>query len=419
MSQILDVLLRGGRLIDPAANRDEVADIGIQGGRVVAIETSLPADNAKTVIDVANKIVIPGMIDTHGHIYQHVTGRFGLEADLVGVHSGVTTVVDQGGPSCMTLPGFRHFIAERSKTRVLCFISTYLVGGLEGHYYPELYGPDQVNVAHTVKVSLENSDIVRGIKAHAEIGGASRWGLDVIKLGKKISVGAGLPLYIHLGQLWPEKDGTHIDADELVRELIPLMDKGDVLAHPFTRHPGGFISMETGEVHPVIWAGLERGVTVDVGHGSHFSFEMARQVLAAGIMPYTLGADMHGYNVKIPNADASDRSSNPFAGVAPFNLTNAMTKLLALGMKLSDIIATVTRNPAAMLGMSDKIGTLKPGYDADISVLEISDGAFELADNSGVSVTATQMITPVFCLRAGERFNVTSPFVPPAVLAAA
>ena len=216
MSQILDVLLRGGRLIDPAANRDEVADIGIQGGRVVAIETCLPVDNAKTVIDVANKIVIPGMIDTHGHIYQHVTGRFGLEADLVGVHSGVTTVVDQGGPSCMTLPGFRHFIAERSKTRVLCFISTYLVGGLEGHYYPELYGPDQVNVAHTVKVSLENSDIVRGIKAHAEIGGASRWGLDVIKLGKKISLGAGLPLYIHLGQLWPEKDGTNIDADELV-----------------------------------------------------------------------------------------------------------------------------------------------------------------------------------------------------------
>jgi dihydroorotase len=419
MSHILDVLLRGGRVIDPAANRDGVADIGIQGGRVVAVETSLPTDNAKTVIDVTGKVVIPGMIDTHGHIYQHVTGRFGLEADLVGVHSGVTTVVDQGGPSCMTLPGFRHFIAERSKTRVLCFISTYLVGGLEGHYYPELYGPDQVNVEHTVKTSLENSDIVRGIKAHAEIGGASRWGLEVIKLGKKISVRAGLPLYIHLGQLWPEKDGTHIDADELVRALIPLMDKGDVLAHPFTRHPGGFISTETGAVHPIIWAALERGVTVDVGHGSHFSFEMARQVLAAGIMPYTLGADMHGYNVKIPNADATDRSSNPFAGVAPFNLTNAMTKLLALGMKLPDIIATVTSNPAAMLGMSDKIGALKPGYDADISVLEISDGAFELADNSGVSVTAAQMIMPVFCLRAGERFDVTSPFVPPAVLVAA
>ena len=116
-----------------------------------------------------------------------VTGKFGLNADLVGVYSGVTTVVDQGGPSCMTLPGFRAFIAQPSHTNVLCFISAYLVGGLEGHYYPELYGPEQVNVAHTVRVARENTDIVRGVKAHAEIGGASRWGLDVIKLGKQIA----------------------------------------------------------------------------------------------------------------------------------------------------------------------------------------------------------------------------------------
>jgi len=312
------------------------------------------------------------------------------------------------------LDRFRAFIAEPAKTRVLCFISAYLVGGLEGHYYPELYGPDQVNVAHTVRVAKENPDIVRGIKAHAEIGGASRWGLDVIKLGKEIARGAGLPLYIHLGQLWPEKEGTHIDPDELVRELVPLMDEGDVLAHPFTRHPGGFISTETGDVHPIVWAALERGVTVDVGHGSHFSFDMARQVIAAGIKPYTLGADMHGYNVKIPNA-GDDRSANPFFGVAPFNLTNAMSKILHLGMSLNDVVATVTSNPAKMLGMADTIGTLAPGREADVSVVEILNGAFELSDNSGVSVTAAKMIVPVFCLRAGERFVASSPLVPPAV----
>jgi dihydroorotase len=406
-----DTILQGGRVIDPAAGRDGVFDIGIQGGRILAIEPSLPANGA--VIDVSGKIVLPGMIDTHGHIYQHVTGKFGLNADLVGVHSGVTTVVDQGGPSCMTLPGFRAFIAEPAKTRVLCFISAYLVGGLEGHFYPELYGPDQVNVAHTVRVARENPDLVRGIKAHAEIGGASRWGLDVIRLGKQIARGAGLPLYIHLGQLWPEREGTHIDPDELVRELVPLMDAGDVLAHPFTRHPGGFISTETGDVHPIVWAALQRGVTVDVGHGSHFSFDMARQVIAAGIKPYTLGADMHGYNVKIPNAD-EDRSANPFFGVAPFNLTNAMSKILHLGMPLADVVATVTSNPARMLGMEQEIGTLAVGREADVSVVEILDGAFELADNSGVSVTARQMIVPVFCLRAGEHFAASSPLVPPA-----
>jgi dihydroorotase len=406
-----DTILQSGRVIDPATGRDGIFDIGITNGKIAAIEPSLPANGPVT--DVSGKIVIAGMIDTHGHIYQHVTGKFGLNADMVGVSSGVTTVVDQGGPSCMTLPGFRAFIAEPSKTRVLCFISAYLVGGLEGHYYPELYGPDQVNVAHTVRVAKENPDLVRGIKAHAEIGGASRWGLDVIKLGKEIARGAGLPLYIHLGQLWPEKEGTHIDPDELVRELVPLMDAGDVLAHPFTRHPGGFISTETGNVHPIVWAALDRGVTVDVGHGSHFSFDMARQVIAAGIKPYTLGADMHGYNVKIPNA-GDDRSKNPFFGVAPFNLTNAMSKLLVLGMNLTEVIATVTSNPAKMLGMQDQIGSLAPGREADISVLEVSDGAFELSDNSGVSVTASQIIIPSFCLRAGEKFSVTSPLVPKA-----
>jgi dihydroorotase len=409
-----DTILRAGHIIDPAAGRDGIFDIGIENGKIAAIAPSLPEDGAREAHDLTGKLVIPGMIDTHGHVYEHVTGKFGLNPDMVGVHSGVTTVVDQGGPSCMTLPGFRAFIAEPSKTRVLCFISAYLVGGLEGHYYPELYGPDQVNVEHTVRVARENPDLVRGIKAHAEIGGASRWGLDVIKLGKQIARGAGLPLYIHLGQLWPEKPGTHIDPDELVRELVPLMDQGDVLAHPFTRHPGGFISAETGKVHPIVWAALERGVTVDVGHGSHFSFDMARQVIEAGIKPYTLGADMHGYNVKVAKAD-DERTKNPFFGVAPFNLTNAMSKLLVLGMSLPDVVATVSCNPAKMLGLGDEIGTLAVGRAADISVLDVLKGAFELADNSGVSVTAPQMLVPAFCLRSGAYFPSVSPLVPPAM----
>jgi dihydroorotase len=178
----MDILLKGGRIIDPATGRDGIFDVGIAGGKITAIEPEISAATTRT-IDCAGKIVIAGMIDTHAHVYQHVTGKFGLNADMVGVHSGVTTVVDQGGPSCMTIGGFRHFVVNTSKTRVLCFISAYLVGGLEGHLYPDLYSPTQVNVAHTVRAARENADIVRGIKAHAEIGGASRWGLDVIKLG--------------------------------------------------------------------------------------------------------------------------------------------------------------------------------------------------------------------------------------------
>jgi len=415
-----DLLLSGGRVMYVATGQDGIADIAIEGGRIAAIAPGIPAEAAAETIDVAGKLVTAGLIDTHAHVYQHVTGKFGLSPDLCGVASGVTTLVDQGGPSCMTIGGFRNFIVAPSHSRVLCFISAYLVGGLEGHLYPELYGPGGLNVEHTVRAARENADIVRGVKAHAEIGGASRWGLEVIKIGKQIARGAGLPLYIHLGQLWPMADGVTIDPDEVVRELVPLMDEGDILAHPFTRHPGGFISAATGQVHPVVWAALDRGVTVDVGHGSHFSFDMARRVLAAGIRPHTLGADMHGYNVRVPDAnDTAQRSQNPFFGVAPFNLQNAMTKLLALGMTLPEVLATVTTNPAKMLRLEDSIGTLKVGREADISVMEILHGRFDLSDNSGAHVTASEMLMPVFALRAGVRHQVTSPLVPQPVREAA
>ncbi|HET9019071.1 MAG TPA: amidohydrolase/deacetylase family metallohydrolase, partial [Acetobacteraceae bacterium] len=197
MSRI-DLLLKGGRVIDPAAGRDGTADVAVADGRILAVEASIPVAAAREVIDVSGKLVLPGMIDTHAHVYQYVTGRFGLSPDMVGVQSAVTTVVDQGGPSCMTIPGFRAYIAERTATRALAFISAYLVGGLEGHLYPELYGPGGVNVAHTVKAARENADLVKGIKAHAETGGVSRWGLEVIRLGKRIARETGLPLYIHL-----------------------------------------------------------------------------------------------------------------------------------------------------------------------------------------------------------------------------
>ncbi|MFT8675687.1 MAG: amidohydrolase/deacetylase family metallohydrolase [Acetobacter sp.] len=421
MNPVFDLILHAGTVIDPMTNRHEVADIAIADGRIAAIAPALDPALARAVTDVSGRIVTAGMIDTHGHIYEHVTGRFGLNPDLVGVYSGVTTIIDQGGPSCMTIAGFRNFIAAPAKTRVLAFLSAYLVGGLEGHLYPELYGPDQTNVAHSVRAARENSDLVRGVKGHAELGGVSRWGLNVMRIGKQIAREAGIPLYIHLGQLWPTaEDNPDIDADELVRELLPIMEEGDVLAHPFTRHPGGFISVETGEVHPVIWAALERGVTVDVGHGSHFSFDMARKVMEAGITPYTLGADMHGYNVKVPSAtDLADRKQNPFAGVAPFNLTHAMSKLLYLGMPLDAVIATVTANPARMIRMEDTLGSLQVGREADISVLTLHKGHFSMIDNSGVRVSASEMITPEFCLRAGVRYDATSPLVPPLDMQAA
>jgi dihydroorotase len=423
ISATFDQLLRGGRVMCPASGIDGIRDVAIRNGKIAAVQPDILPTSAREVIDVTGKLVLPGLIDTHAHVYQYVTGRFGMNADMVGVQSGVTTLVDQGGPSCMTLPGFRHFVAEPAKSRVYAFLSAYLVGGLEGHYYPQLYSPDGVDIDATVKAASANSDLVRGIKAHAEIGGFARWGIRVIEMAAEIGRRTDLPVYVHFGQLWglPESGTNGEDVDTILQRVIPLLREGDVLAHPFTRHPGGFVNRE-GEVHPVIQAALDRGLKVDVGHGSHFSYRLAKKALAAGIVPTTLGADIHGYNTHVPAPAGTpeqheDDENHPFAGQAKFSLVQAMSSMLALGLTLEQVVPMVTSNPAQMLGRADEIGALKVGRDADVSVIAQQTGRFILRDNEKNEVIAERLLQPAFCLRAGTRYDAVASILPQAVAA--
>lgn len=418
-----DLLLRGGHVICPASGVNGIVDIGIRGGRIATVQPDILPSSAKEVIDVRGKLVLPGLIDTHAHVYQYVTGRFGMNADLVGVQSGVTTVIDQGGPSCMTLPGFRHFVVEPAKTQVYAFLSAYLVGGLEGHAYPNLYSPDGVDIEATVAAAKANRDLVRGIKGHAEIGGFARWGIKVLEMSAEIARRADVPLYVHFGQLWglPESGANGEDADTILERVIPVLRPGDILAHPFTRHPGGFVD-RNGNVHRVIAAALERGLKVDVGHGSHFSYRLARKALDAGIVPDTLGADMHGYNTHVPAPAGTpemhpDDENHPFAGQARFSLTQAMSSMLALGLSLEQVVPMVTSNPAKMVGLSDELGALRPGMTADVSVLSDIRGRFVLRDNERTEVVAERLLQPAFCLRAGQRFDAVASILPQAIAA--
>src|SRR5688572_16500730 len=413
---LYDLLLRGGRVIDPGQNLDGAYDVALREGRIAAVLPSIAPSSARETVDVSGKLVLPGLIDTHAHVFQHVTGRFGLDADMCGVHSGVTTLIDQGGPSCMTLPAFREFVVNAKKSRVVTFLSAYLVGGMEGHYYPSLYKPDCVNVEATVKAALENRDIVKGFKAHAEIGGFERWGVDVMKLSAEIGRKANLPLYIHFGQLWPlPESGARLDPDSVFGEVAKLLKPGDVLAHPFSRHPGSFVDKH-GNVNALAREAIANGAKVDVGYGSHFSFKMARIALDAGIMPDTLGADMHGYNTKVPRPagtpDEHPDKEHMFAGATRFSLASGMTAMLALGLSLEHVVAMATTNCAAMVGMKDLIGTLQPGVEADVTVLNDERGRWTLRDNEGTELVAQRMLTPACCLRAGVRFDADATILP-------
>jgi len=239
------------------------------------------------------------------------------------------------------------------------------------------------------------------------------------EIGRKTN----LPLYVHFGQLWglPKSGANGEDADTILERVIPELQPGDILAHPFTRHPGGFVNRE-GEVHEVIKAALDRGLKVDVGHGSHFSYRLARKALDAGIVPNTLGADMHGYNTHVPAppgtpAEHDDDEANPFAGQAKFSLTQAMSSMLALGLTIEQVVPMVTTNAAAMIGLLGEIGTLRPGATADISVLADERGRFVLEDNEKNKVVAERLLQPLFCLRAGQRYDANATILPEAVAA--
>jgi dihydroorotase len=427
LAPVFDTVVKGGRVIDPKNGIDAIRDIGIRKGRIAAVAPRLDAGSAK-VIDAEELIVTPGLVDTHAHVYEHVSGDFGLNPDLVGIRTGVTTVVDQGGPSALTFDGFRKFIVEKAKTRVLAFISAYLAGGLLGHRYVELYGPSGINVKAIVKAARDNPDLVRGIKAHAEPGGYSRWGMESMKLAKEASRELKLPVYIHLGTLWPVVNGgargKKVDAAKIIDAVVPLLDPGDILAHPFTRFPSGFVAAD-GSIHPLIHEALAKGVRLDVGRGAHFSFKNAERVIGAGILPFTLGADLHGYNVRLKDGGrayrgmftgegvdsivAEDRAS-PFE--RPYSLHHAMTELVALGVPLVEVVRMATENAATMLGLEGEMGALSVGMPADLSAMRLIAGDWTLVDSERVTHKATQLIHPEFALRAGKLHRADSPLLP-------
>jgi dihydroorotase len=421
-----DLVLRGGRVLDPARGIDAALDVAIAGGRIAAVEPAIPARAARRAIGVRDKLVIPGMIDTHAHVYEHVTGSFGLNPDVVGVRAGVTTVVDQGGAGPLTIMGFRKFIAEPAKTRVLAFVSNYLVGGLVGHRYTALYGPHGIDVRETVRAIESHRDLVKGIKAHGEVGGYSRWGVETLRLAKAASREAKVPVYVHLGRLWAEADGARIDPDAVVPEVVPLLDPGDVLAHPFTKNAGAFVSRE-GKVHPLVFEAAKRGVHIDVGRGGHMSYAAARAVLDAGLRPFTVGGDVHGYTIArledgswdkgyFDESDAGEGAPEPprsIGGARVHSLVQVLDELLALGLSLPDVVRMVTANAAALLGLEGEIGTLAPGAAGDVSVLAVEHGRWTLSDSLGAEIPATVRLRPELAVRGGIVHQVDSPLLEP------
>jgi dihydroorotase len=369
-------LLKGGRLIDPAGGKDGPFDIRVREGRVDAIEINLDADGA-TLIDVRNRIVTPGLIDVHLHLMKGL-GAFGVDPDIFGIGSGVTTVVDAGSAGHTLLNVFRNFVTDNAKTRVLNYINLSTLGGVTGPGFSILADPRLIDEAKIAQAVEANRDIIVGIKIMATGGALGAQGLKPLERARKLGDELKIPLLVHIGESWTK--GAEPVA---VGDVLKYLRAGDIVTHMFTVHPGGLLDAN-GKLWPQVRDAKESGVLMDVGHGLHnLNFDVARKVLDQGLQPDGVSTDGHRGNRAGP----------------VYDLPTTMAKLMALGFSLKQVIEMATTNAARLLGRSNELGTLRVGDRAEISVLKIEDREWKAVDSQKGTIPAHQTITPVYAIR--------------------
>ncbi len=371
---MFDLLITGGRVVDPAQGRDGPFDIGVSGGRIAEVGPGLPGDGAEKVIDVSGRLVTPGLIDLHCHIYEAVT-PYGVDPDRAGVSSGVTTVVDAGSAGAATFERLRRSLADPPRCSVFCFLNIALTGLST---VPEIRSGADIDVRAAVETVLENPGLMRGIKVRAIGPATGSLGLDMVRWAREAARETRSRLMVHITEPRSQENPS------LTRGLLPLLEPGDILSHPFSGKPGSVLTPEG--LMPEFREAVERGVVLDTANGGmYMNYGVARAVLEAGIVPTTLSTDM---------ATLGGLYSPP--------LTQVMGQFLALGLDLGRVVEMTTAAPARVLGTADRMGSLAPGMPADISVLEPVAGDWEFPDSEGEMLRGGTSLVPALTIKAGE-----------------
>lgn len=383
--QLSHFVLQSGRVIDPAAGRDGILDIRVRAGKIDAIGVDLAIDGA-AVIDVKGHIVTPGLIDVHLHLMKGL-GAFGVDPDIFGVGSGVTTVVDAGSAGHTLLNVFRNYVTDNAKTRVLNYINLSTLGGVSGPGYSILADPRLIDEARIEQAVEANRDIIVGIKIMATGGALGAQGLKPLERARKLGDALKLPLLVHIGESWT-KDTEPVH----VGDVLKYLRAGDIVTHMFTVHPGGLLD-GNGKLWPQVRDAKASGVLMDVGHGLHnLNFDVAHKVLDQGLHPDGVSTDGHRGNRAGP----------------VYDLPTTMAKLMALGFSLNQVIEMATINAAKLLGRAGKLGTAEIDHPAELSVLKVEERDWKAVDSQKGTIPAHQAITPVYAIR-GEMIYAAMP----------
>ena len=374
-----DLLISGGTVIVPGIGHDGPADVAIAAGRIVAVGPDLSSGDAADVLDATGQLVVPGLVDLHVHVYPGVAD-LSVEADPTCLGRGATTVVDAGSAGANTFPGFRRWVIEPARGRILAFLNISATGQIDP-FLGELHDLRFADPERAARVAEANRDLVVGFKVRVSEMLAGPNGLAGLDRALEAGRATDLPVMVHIG-------GTPFDIEEVLGRLRP----GDVVTHSYTGwRPGALIS-DSGRIVAAASEARARGVRFDVGHGAgSFTWPVAEAALEDGFLPDTVSSDLHRFNIAGPVHD----------------LATTLSKFRLLGLSLADVIALATTAPASALGAAGVgLGTLAIGAEADVTVLAQETGRFELVDSAGTARTATERLVPTAVVRAGQRLPI-------------
>src|SRR3954453_737796 len=392
-SDKFDLLIKGGEVIDPSQSLRGKRDIGIRFGLIEAVEADIPADKASRVLDASGKLVTPGLVDLHSHVYPYASA-IGIPADELVPHQGTTTCVSAGDAGANNFAAFRRHIAAQTRTRLYAFVHIANTG-LTPFPVAELYNIDFAQVDACAKAVAENADMAIGVKVLMSENVIAKHGTEPLKRAIMAceKAGTGAKIMCHIGG---------VETRELMSQILDLLRPGDVLTHAYSGAPniaGQFTNIvQDGRLLPAALAAKQRGVVFDVGHGGgSFDYTVCEAAMQQGCPPDTISSDIHVFSGNTPGM--------------PY-LTWVMSKFLAMGFTLEQVIAMATAAPAKVINRAPKLGTLQVGAPGDVSVLEVVDGPVSFVDTRNNTRTGQRYLKPVQTVAGGVPFGrpYNSPF---------
>jgi dihydroorotase len=375
-----DLLLKGGTVLDPSQGIHARMDVAITAGRVAKVAPSIPRDRASRVTDVRGKVVAPGLIDIHAHVYQ--PNHNPIHPDAAGVWGGVTTVADAGGPGPANFPEFREVVLPQAKTKVYSFLSVF-----HDRSNPMANNESEIDVQGVVRTARENPGLVKGVKVLVYPRTVQVMGLRHVEAARAAAREAGLRVMMHIGDIGPKSQTP--TPPEITSQALSMLEAGDIVTHIFTPLTGAALDFE-GRLLPGLADAQERGVTLDTSYGDfNFGWQRAQDVMSQGLHPDTIGTDIDiqpGFGMR----------KNLMRGLLEYS-----AYFLEMGFSLEDVVRMTTVNAARALGIEETAGSLAVGREADVAVLEVLEGAFRLTDATGESRTGSRALVPFLTIKGG------------------